>query len=439
MNQAVRGQGLVLSESRLLRLFSFFFFYFGQGLPLGLAVIAMPAWLAANGARDADVAAIVATAYLPWTFKWIPAALMDRYPYLPMGRRRLWLIVALLLMASAFAIAAAFAPGVEDIQLLIAITFLLGAGSAIQDVAVDGLAVDILPEQEQGTASSFMFGGQTVGRAVSGAASGALLYYFGSQVAFLAFLPVIALITVYAIVIRERPGERRFPWSEGATAPENQKRHVGDWLKMLVVTIKALFKRDSVLMLVSSGVQRTGEGILLPLWPILATSYLAFNEASYSGMISTVDFAMALTAIAAGSLLTLKLGAKRAAMLIFMVQAALAAFIMLGEGLWTIVGVFIALSCVYSVTATLSSICTNPLRMQLSDPRVAATQFTIYNSLGNFPVSFGAVVFAWLGGSDQLTTVMLVALGLFVAGTLALIPLRVGNVRAAAEPVPEFN
>ncbi len=50
----------------------------------------------------------------------------------------------------------------------------------------------------------------------------------------------------------------------------------------------------------------------------------------------------------------------------------------------------------------------NPLRMQLSDPRVAAAQFTIYNSLANLPVSFGsATVFVWLGATGDLTTTMI--------------------------------
>jgi len=430
---------LVLSESSKLRLFSFFFLYFGQGLPLGLSVIALPAWLAANGAPAADVAAIGATAYLPWSFKWIPAALMDRYSYLPMGRRRLWLIASLLLMMAAFALAAVFAPGVDDVQLLIAIVFMLGAGAAIQDVAVDGLAVDILPEREQGTASSFMFGGQTVGRAAAGAGSGTLLYYFGSQVTFLAFLPVIAAILVYAIVLRERPGEKRFPWSEGRTAPENEVRHVGEWLKILAVTFRSLIKRDSLVLVGSAMLQRTGEGVILVLWPILATTFLTFNEATYSQTISTVDFVMALSAIAVGSFLTLKLGPKRSAMLVFTVQAAMCAFVMLGREYWLTTWVFVGLLCLQTICSTLSSICTNPLRMQLSDPRVAATQFTIYNSVSNLPVSFGATMFAYMGGAEELALVMGVAIALFVGGAVVLSFIGIGQAPVKAEPVPRVD
>jgi PAT family beta-lactamase induction signal transducer AmpG len=431
---------MVLSESRWLRLLSFCFLYFGQGLPLGLSTVAIPAWMAANGAADVDVGLIAGTAYLPWSFKPIPAFLMDRYAYLPMGRRRAWLIGALAMMAVAFALAAVFAPGVDDIWLLWWITFLLGAAAATQDVAVDGLAVDILPDREQGPASSFMFGGQTLGRAGSGAAAGTLLYFYGSQVTFLAFLPVIALVALYAIVLRERPGEKRFPWSEGQAAPENLERHVGDWIKILAVSIRSLFKRDSLVLVASAIPQRTAEGILLPLWPILAVSFLTYNEASYSQTISTIDFFMALSAIAIGSLLTLKIGPKWAAMLIFTVEAAMCAFILLGKAHWTVGWVFVGVLALQSICATLTSITTNPLRMQLSDPRVAASQFTIYNSISNLPVSFGAVyVFAWLGGTDRLDLLMQVAIALLLVATAILWFIRIGAPPVKAEAVPRVD
>jgi PAT family beta-lactamase induction signal transducer AmpG len=439
MVDGVGKTGLILSESRKVRLFSFFFMYFGQGLPLGIATVAMPAWLAANGAPEADVAAIVATAYLPWSFKWIPAALMDRYSYLPMGRRRLWLILALLLMLAGFSIAAFTAPGVGDIQVLIAVTFLLGAGSAIQDVAVDGLAVDILPEREQGPASSFMFGGQATGSALSGAGAGYLLFAYGSQVTFLAYLPIIFLLIIYAIVVRERPGEKRFPWSHGETSPVNLERHVGAWLGIMGITLKSLIKRDSIVMIGSAVAQRTAGGIMTPMFPILATTALTFNEATYSGTASTVDLIMAFVAIAVGSFLTLRMGPKYSAMLSFVCMAGVAGFLVLGREYWVITGVFVGLYAIYSLLNTLTSITTNPLRMQLSDPRVAATQFTIYNSISNLPVSLGATLFAAWGGTKELPTVMGLTAALWILGALVLWMIRIGQAHVEVEPLPKVD
>jgi PAT family beta-lactamase induction signal transducer AmpG len=62
------GRSLILSESKWLRYLSFFLLYLGQGLPLGVSQVAFPAWLVANGAEESAVAAIIATAFLPWSF-----------------------------------------------------------------------------------------------------------------------------------------------------------------------------------------------------------------------------------------------------------------------------------------------------------------------------------------------------------------------------------
>jgi PAT family beta-lactamase induction signal transducer AmpG len=97
------------------------------------------------------------------------------------------------------------------------------------------------------------------------------------------------------------------------------------------------------------------------------------------------------------------------------------------------------MSCVWSMHDTLTSVCTNPLRMQLSDPTVAATQFTIYNSLSNLPVVWGASLFAILGGTKELSTVMWTSAGLMVAGVLVYLTMRVGSRHQAAPPVPEVD
>jgi PAT family beta-lactamase induction signal transducer AmpG len=422
------------------RLFSFFLFYFGQGLPLGVSQVALPAWLVMNGAEEAAVAAAIGAAFTPWSFKFIPAAVMDRYTYLPMGRRRAWLIAAQLLMVAGFAIAAVVSPGPDNLQTILYVILLIGTGSAIQDVAVDGMAVDILRDEEQGTASAFMFGGQTVGRALAGAGAGFGLQYYGSSATFLFFLPVILLITIYVVIIRERPGEKRFPWSEGAASPVNLERHVGAWWPMARAAFWSLIKADSLKLLIGSACTRMGSGMFTPLWPIIGgVAFVGFTTAGYSSMISTVDLVMAVVSIGIGSFVTLKLGARYASVLVYSTYALLALFVLYGQSVWSATIAFIAMSCVWSMHDTLTSVCTNPLRMQLSDPTVAATQFTIYNSLSNLPVVWGASLFAILGGTKELSTVMWTSAGLMVAGVLVYLTMRVGSRHQAAPPVPEVD
>ena len=440
MATAAAQRGLVLSESRPVRLFSFFLLYFGQGLPLGLSQVAFPAWLVANGADQSAVAAVIATAFLPWSFKFIPAALMDRYAYLAMGRRRAWLIAAQLMMVAGFTIAALVAPGPGDLDVILYVVLLIGAGSAVQDVAVDGLAVDILPAHEQGTASAFMFGGQVVGRATAAAAAGVGLQYFGSAPTFMFFLPVILLITLYVVFFLERPGEKRFPWSEGGVSQVNRDRHVGAWWPIFKTTVRSLLRLDSLKLLGAAALSRTGSGMFTTMWPIIGgIGFVGLTTAGYSSMIATVDLVMALVSIAVGSFLTIRMGARRASVLVYTTYTLLALFVLYGQSIWMATTAFIAMSCVWSMHDTLTSICTNPLRMQLSDPKVAATQFTIYNSLSNLPVSFGAGLFATLGGTEEMITILWIAVALLFGGALLYGAMRGGSRHEAPPPVPTVD
>lgn len=176
------------------------------------------------------------------------------------------------------------------------------------------------------------------------------------------------------------------------------------------------------------------------MWPIIGgVGFVGLTTAGYSSMIATVDLVMALVSIAAGSFLTIRMGARRASLLIYTTYALLALFVLYGQSIWIATTAFVAMSCVWSMHDTMTSICTNPLRMQLSDPKVAATQFTIYNSLSNLPVTFGAGLFATLGGTMAMTTVLWIGVALLFGGALLYGSMNAGARHAPALPVPQVT
>lgn len=444
LTEAAGGQashkGLILSESRRLRIFSFFLFYVSQGLPFGLTTTALPIWVAANGGSSAQVASVVAMAYLPWSWKFIIAALIDRYAYLPMGRRRAWLIAAQVLMSAGFLAAAVLAPGPTDIDVLLVVTFLVMAGGATQDVAVDGLAVDILPEKEQGTASAFMFGGQATGGALAAASAAAGLQYLGSATTFLLFIPFLLIPTIYAIILRERPGEKRFPWSEGQTAAINRERVAEDWLEIFRVTFRSLFRGPSLLFVAAQSLQRTSGGMTVPMFPLLATAYVGLDETTYGSLVSTSDLITAIIGIGVGSVLTARLGARIATVAVSIAFIGALTFLLLGQSVWAAnTSNFILTYGTFGLVTLLFSACTNPLRMQLCDPRVSATQFTIYNSISNLPVSIGATLFAMLGGVENLPRPLMVAMGITLGSMILFAVLRMPKGTHEVPTTGEFE
>lgn len=402
----------VLSESRFLRYLTFGLFYVSQGVPAGVTIIGIPAWAAAKGASSTTVASLVAAAYLVPSFKFMLGPIVDRYTFPAMGRRRPWLIGAQTVMTLAWIAASILAPGPTDTSLLVMVTFMVSGATAVQDVAADALSVDLLQDGEEGPASAFMFGGALISMAASGALSGYLLQHYGSSIAFLAFLPVIALVTLYAVTILERPGERRLPWSKGEESAIDKEVQAERWWPILRESIVNLLTRDSLIFIAVSLAAGLAAGLVTPLWTLFATTRAGFDAAGYTALNSAINLPTTFACVALGGALNPRFGVRAVVATVLLLDAAMYLGMWFDTGLFALTSAFIAINVATAITATLRQIGQQALRIDLSSSRVGATQMTIYNSLGNLTISTGAGLFAALGG--------MAALGLNLAATIAV-------------------
>lgn len=90
-------------------------------------------------------------------------------------------------------------PEVTDIALLCAVGFIANAATTFQDVAVDGLAVDIMQEEERARTSGMMFGGQMIGMSAATALTGAAIAAYGPAAAYLVWALLIGLVTLFVV------------------------------------------------------------------------------------------------------------------------------------------------------------------------------------------------------------------------------------------------
>ncbi|MEO7960880.1 MAG: hypothetical protein ABIR19_04990, partial [Ginsengibacter sp.] len=58
-----------LSENTILRYFNFIALYVAQGIPEGMALFGIPAWMAMNNKTPGEIGGFVAAVGLPWSFK----------------------------------------------------------------------------------------------------------------------------------------------------------------------------------------------------------------------------------------------------------------------------------------------------------------------------------------------------------------------------------
>jgi PAT family beta-lactamase induction signal transducer AmpG len=125
---------------------------FSSGLPLGLVLVAVPAWLKLQGFDNTTIGWVTA-AQLPYAFKFLWSPLMDRYAPPFLGRKRGWAVVAQAALLVATLGLAWVAARPEQIGAIWLAVFLIAFASASQDIAIDAYAVEVLHREEQGIAA----------------------------------------------------------------------------------------------------------------------------------------------------------------------------------------------------------------------------------------------------------------------------------------------
>jgi PAT family beta-lactamase induction signal transducer AmpG len=192
-----------LSENTFLRYFSFAALYVAQGIPEGLLRFAIPAWLAMNGKGPVEIGSYVAVVNIPWSLKIINAPIMDRFTYLAMGRRRPWVLFGQLGLILSFLSMSLIADPLNNLSMLMILGFVVSFFEVSQDIAVDGMAIDILPVDQQARANGLMWGSKTLGISASVAAGSWIISHYGYFYAIVSFSLIVSIIILIPLLLRE--------------------------------------------------------------------------------------------------------------------------------------------------------------------------------------------------------------------------------------------
>lgn len=401
--------------------------YVAQGLPLGLFFFAMPAWLASNGASAGDIGLVASLSSLPWSIKFINGFIIDRFAYLPMGRRRAWVIGAQLLIVTGLLMFALTEPTVKDVGLIAGFSFAIMLFTTFQDVSVDSLSVDLIPDDERGRANGFMFGGQAIGTAIGTALTGFAIMHYGPPIAFSLVAIIVALILVTLLLVCERDGERRLPWSRGDALPMNIDLQATDMRPIIKTVLSVLARPQSLIMALVSFCTGTAYGIFPAVGPMLTSEFLGWNEARFSGLSSLGSIAGGLTGVLIGGFFTDHFGPKKVGMVLMATMAGVSLAMASVATSWADPILLRSFVIGWLVLDTLVSVAIVPILMRLCDLRVAATQFTIYMAIANLGISFAAVMLAPLQKLGGFQAMFLYVAFMYLLGMAALKIAKVGR------------
>jgi len=483
--------------------------YTAQGIPSGFISYTLIAYLVEQGYSAAAVGNMLFWVYLPWVFKFLWGPFVDTYHYLPMGRRRPWILSSQSGMVATVVIIA-LVPDIESkVTLLTLLLFFHNCFASLQDVAVDGLAVDILSPEEFGKINGFMFGAKRLGTMVGGAGIGYLIGRYSSLgIAGGLFLtvPMLLLIMCLPAFIRERPGEKLFPWTSGKavikvnepevemvkakkavrkTQPEVDyddeelmkaigvdiallaflyfflKLTVGDvnaWYPPVISLVVAIVwyvkfygtkpreEWDSIGMqfydlapeqsdiVKALSLRAPLVGILLavltyfwefliPVLNVLYIQQLGWTDTEYVLVTGGSAVISAILGTLLGGIIADRYGARRIASL-FAILTGLSIFtIALAEPLWENRTVMTWMLVIYPFFGAAMGISLISLFMNVTWPRVGATQFTLYMAMLNFGALFGLKMAGYFEENFTYTTTIMIGgtCQLFIAFVLPFI------------------
>ena len=400
-----------LLGTRRGRLFAFFSLYVTEGIPLGFAATAVATQLRRQGVGPAEIGAFVASFYLPWAFKWAFGPFVDVFRSQRFGHRRGWILLTQIVMAatllSLVAVPLPAGLGLFTMILLVHNTF-----GAIQDVAIDSLACNTLSEDERGLANGLMFAGAAVGQAVGGSGVLFLIGITGFQFTFVAVAAAILAVTGFIVL----PMKETVAASLGAAAESagDAWRRTGAEMKSFAVQSFRSF----------IGTRGAFSGVFFALLPAGAMSLglaLQSNLAVEVGMNDDQVGALNLwtsiisaVCMVLGGWLSDKWGRRRT-LFVYLAGMSLPVLYLMfvlqqhgyvmprapgGPELPALITALWISSLVYSVFQGLMYGTRSAIMMDITNPAVAATQFTAYMAMMNLAIAIaaswqGAAVEAW--------------------------------------------
>ena len=424
-----------LSDRPRLRLLTLCALYLVQGIPTGFVTITLAAFLAEQGASPAQVATFIAVGWLPWGVKLFFGPLVDRFTHSAMGRRRPWILGAEVGMITVLSTMIAIPDLADRFLVLTALVFVGNLFNALQDVSTDGMAVDLLKPEERGRANGAMWSAKILGIAIGGAGMSTVMASSGLRAALFVQLTLVIATMLLPLTIREREGERRFPWSPGRSQTSPGRRAEDeDPLGGLFATFRRMFSAPSarfggLLALLAPLPTR----MLVALGPIFVIQEAGWSDTAFAQFIGGPALLAGVAGALLGGRLADRLGRRRVMVSAVMGIALLFIVFALAEPGWDVrwvMAVFLLLGILLDM---MLKIALASQFMFLAETEAAATHFIVYMTLGNMSNVLGSIIIIPLEALFDYQTIFLCAAG-FNAVTLWLLkgralgaPVRVRN------------
>jgi PAT family beta-lactamase induction signal transducer AmpG len=322
--------------------------------------------------------------------------LVDRLSFGRLGRRRPFVLLAEAGMAATLLLLTTVDPS-RSLRWFSMLVLVHNTFAAIQDVGVDALALDVLDSGERGRANGIMVAGKYAGIVVGGQGMVWLASRAGWSVATGTAVILLLVPATLILRLREAPAS-----AAGAS--------VGPLLRRSFLT------RIALLALVFAFVFDVSDSLTAPMMIPLLQRTLGYTDQRIAALITMAALSSVVGSLI-GGLMCDRLGRRRALLVACLVVAATDFIFVGGHAAWTNTSFVLTLSVAGALASGMVLAAAVTLFMDLTNPRVVATQFQVYMSVMNLRASTATTVGGHL--AERFSAPFMFVLG----GVLELVPL----------------
>lgn len=396
--------------------------YLAQGIPSGFMTVAVISYLTERGVGDADVGDLAGVVLIPWSLKLIWGPLIDTITIRSMGRRRPWIIVAQLMMAASLLGLLVMDDPTQNLPVLGWMFFLHNCFASLQDVSTDALAIDVVPEAELGKMNGFMWCSKIVGKGLGASGSALVMHQWGFNAAVLVQFGVLLLIMLFPLLMIERPGDKRFPWSPDQATVTTSNTRIVSPIRILKDLFRAFSLRSTAVFLVFALIASTSEGLVDINTKPFYTKELGWTFVNFSNVIGVSVVSQMIGAFG-GGWLSDRLGRNFTMVFGLGLYGLLTIGFAISPSLWSQELLSTGYVILSSGALALGSVAFLSMAMKISWSRVAATMFTTFMAASSVGLMLGNWLIGPLRESLSLSHPSQLCIGgVIMIGSLLLLP-----------------
>lgn len=359
--------------------------YVVQGMPYGFQSQGLRIALTESGVSLTHVG-LAGLLALPWSLKIFLAPLVDRYGSARFGRRKSWIVPMQALLALA-CVVAALQPEDGDLLPLLLAVLAMNACAATMDIAVDGMAVDVLRGNAQLGAGN---GVQVVGYKVGMLLGGGVLVMLAGSYGWAGLFTSMAAIVVGVMLLTLATPEDSSGQIAGAPSHDAHVTMRGVFRALA----DALRTREAMTVMLVVATYKMGEALADSMWsPMLVLRGWTRQEI---GLVAgTWGMGASIAGSIFGAALAMRASPARALLLTALLRVApiaLQFWVVLDEGrpAFDLVAVVTVAESFFGGALTTAMFA---FMMSRVDKRIGATHFTLLATLeviGKMPSSLAS-------------------------------------------------